>query len=125
MVEIMLPPDEAADRLREQASCCRRLARNSRTEAGPTALLTVASQFESDAFRLERRRDGLADHDNAPQRLRAALAWQDALYMRPGATRTATISGNGDLELTSIGEEYARRSRTIRQRIGKASLYTR
>lgn len=88
LVIAMPSPDEAADHLREQATCCRRLARNSRTELGSAALLTVASQFEVDAFRLEREaRTDPDDGDDAPGRLRAALARQDQLWprMRPRA----------------------------------------
>lgn len=84
MVRAPLSRDEAVDELREQASSCRRLARNSRTELGATALLTVASHFESDAFRIEQRaRDDLDGHDNQRGRLRAALARQDQLWLRP------------------------------------------
>lgn len=99
MLKVTLPREEAADQLREQASCCRRLARNSLTEPGSDALLTVASQFESDAFRMVRKGEGQADgHDNAQDRLRAALARQDAFRLRrhPGAARPAKPSDRGD-----------------------------
>ena len=91
---IALPsPDEAADQLREQATCCRRLARNSRTELGSAALLTVASQFEVDAFRLEREARADPDFgDDARGRLRAALARQDQLWPRT-SPRAAKIMG--------------------------------
>ena len=96
---VALSSDEAEDQLREQASRCRKLARISRTELGSTALLTVASQFESDAFRIERQaRDDFDGHENAQGRLRAALARQDELWlhMRPGAARTANHFSIGD-----------------------------
>ena len=91
-MRVILSRDEAADQLREQASCCRRIARNARTELGATALLTVASHFESDAFRIElQAKDDLDGHDIPRGRLRAALARQNQLWprMRPGS--------NGDL----------------------------
>ena len=86
---VILSRDEAADQLREQASCCRRIARNARTDLGATALLTVASHFETDAFRIEREaQDDLDGRDDPRRRLRAALARQDQLWprMHPGAT---------------------------------------
>jgi hypothetical protein len=88
-VRVILSRDEAADQLREQATCCRRIARNARTELGATALLAVASHFETDAFRIERQaQDGLYGHDDPRWRLRAALARQDQLWprMRPETT---------------------------------------
>ncbi len=97
----VLSPDDAAEQLRVQASSCRRLARNSRTELGSTALLAVASQFESDAFRIERQgRDDANDEGIARGRVRAALVWQDALWLRmhPDATRTTTCFGIGELD---------------------------
>lgn len=81
MVRVTLSCDEAADQLREQASSCRNLARNARTELGSTALLTAANQFESDASRLDRQ--GQVDGgDEMRGRLRAALARQDELWLR-------------------------------------------
>ena len=81
MVRVTLSCDEEADQLREQASSCRNLARNARTELGSTALLTADNQFESDAFRLDRQ--GQVDGgDEIRGRLRAALARQDELWLR-------------------------------------------
>lgn len=83
MVSVTLSSDEAADQLREQASCCRRIARKAGTELGATALLTVASHFESDAFRIDRQaQDDRDDHDISRGRVRAALARQDRLWPR-------------------------------------------
>lgn len=87
-----LSGESAADALREHASCCRRIARNARTELGATALLAVAGHFESDAVRIERQtRADLDGYDNSRERLRAALARQDQWWprMRP--------RNNGDL----------------------------
>ena len=82
-MRVILSRDEAAEQLREQASCCRRIARNARTELGATALLTVAGHFESDAFRIERQaRDELDDPGSPRGRLRAALARHDQLWPR-------------------------------------------
>lgn len=44
---------EAADELREQAACCRRLARRARTSNGSAALTSVADQFDDDARRID------------------------------------------------------------------------
>lgn len=44
--------DEAADALRAQAACCRRLAKRARTPNGCTALTAVAEQFDQDARRI-------------------------------------------------------------------------
>jgi hypothetical protein len=44
---------EAADKLREQAASCRRLARRATTKAGTDALATVADQFDTDARRID------------------------------------------------------------------------
>lgn len=44
---------EAADELREQAACCRRLARRARTESGFFALKAVADFFDNDASRID------------------------------------------------------------------------
>ena len=44
---------EAAEELRKQASCCRRLARRARTATGSTALKTIAEQFDDDARRID------------------------------------------------------------------------
>ena len=96
MVTIPLSRDEAADQLRGQALCCRKLARNAQTELGSAALLTVANQFESDAFRLERR--GRMDPDGGDGtrgRLRAALARQDELWPQVGP-RAMSASGGLD-----------------------------
>lgn len=97
MVMATLSRDEAADQLRDQALSCRRLARNSRTAIGSTALLTVASQFEDDAFRIERQdRDEFDSHESAQGRLRAALARQSAMWPRVAAARSADESSIGD-----------------------------
>lgn len=87
-----LSGEDAADQLRKHASCCRRIAQNAGPELGATALLAVASHFESDAVRLERQiRPHLDGHHNSRERLRAALALQDQWWprMRP--------RNNGDL----------------------------
>jgi len=89
--------DEAVDQLRDQALSCRRLARSSRTAIGSTALLTVAGQFEADAFRIERLdRDEFDSHESAQGRLRAALARQSSLWPRAVATRSANEFSIGD-----------------------------
>jgi hypothetical protein len=44
---------EAADDLREQAACCRRLAGRARTAGGSSALKSVADQFDDDARRID------------------------------------------------------------------------
>lgn len=44
---------DAADELREQAACCRRLARRARTESGFFALNAVADFFDNDARRID------------------------------------------------------------------------
>jgi len=44
---------DAADGLREQAASCRRLAKRARTDAGGTALNSVADQFDTDARRID------------------------------------------------------------------------
>ena len=98
---VTLSPDEAVDELHEQASSCRRLARNSRTDLGSAALLAAANQFESDAFHLVGKGEGRLDgQEDARGRLRDALAWQEALWlqMRPGAVRTANYFRVGDLD---------------------------
>lgn len=89
MVKPLLSRDEAVDQLRDQASSCRKLARSSRTQIGSTALLTVACQFEADAFRVERQdRDEFESHENARGRLRAALARQSSLWPRAVAAQS-------------------------------------
>jgi hypothetical protein len=95
MVRVVLSPDEAADELRGQASSCRNLARNARTELGSTALLTVANQFETDAFRLERQGHmDLDSGDDTRGRLRAALARQDELWLQIGPRATRARGGS-------------------------------
>jgi hypothetical protein len=50
---------------------------------GSTALLTVASQFEAGAFRIEQHsEDDLNGHVSALGRVRAALAQQGTLWPR-------------------------------------------
>jgi len=44
---------EAAETLREQAASYRRLARRARTDAGLSALNSVAYQFDDDARRID------------------------------------------------------------------------
>ena len=44
---------EAADKLREQAVSCRRLANRARTTAGTRALIQVADYFDADARRID------------------------------------------------------------------------
>ena len=44
---------DAADQLREQAACCRRLAKRARTPTGLAALTTVADEFDKDAQRID------------------------------------------------------------------------
>lgn len=44
---------EAAEGLREQAACCRKLAVRARTPSGSTALETVAELFDDDARRID------------------------------------------------------------------------
>ena len=72
MVTETLSPDEAA-------------------EFGTTALLAASSQIKSDALRIERQ----AQVHNGQDRLRAALARQEALWMRMrrGAAPIATSFG--------------------------------
>jgi hypothetical protein len=83
MVGIGPSADEATDQLREQATCCRRLARSSRTDIASRALLEVARHFETDAFRIEREsQDRRGEYDNSATRLRAALASQEAMWLR-------------------------------------------
>lgn len=89
MVKALLSRDEVVDQLRDQASSCRKLARSTRTEVGSTALLTVACQFEADAFRVEQQdQDKFDSHENARGRLRAALARQNSLWPRAVATQS-------------------------------------
>ena len=101
MVSVTPCLDEAADQLREPASSCRRLARRSATKPGSNALLTVASQFESEGIRVEHRSNNASDgDDNSRGRLLAALAWQDALWLRkrPFASRKAIAFSIGELD---------------------------
>lgn len=94
MVTVTPSRGEAADRLREQASSCRNLARNARTELGSVALLTVANHFESDAFRLERQGwQDPAGGDEARGRLRSALARQDEIWLQGGPRPTGASGG--------------------------------
>ena len=44
---------DAADELREQAACCRRLARTASTPRGSSALTSVAEYFDADARRID------------------------------------------------------------------------
>lgn len=89
--------DEAVGQLRGQASSCRRLARASRTETGSAALLTVASQFEVDAFRIERHaQDDLKGHVSAQERVHAALAQQGMLWPRIATSLAASSFTDGD-----------------------------
>ena len=76
MVRETLSPDEAA-------------------ELGSTALLTASSQSRSEALRIERQ----AQVQNGQDRLRAALARQEALWMRMrrGAAPIPTSFGIGEL----------------------------
>jgi len=77
--------DEAADQPRDQASCRRPLTRLS----------------ESDAIRIERPGNNASDGDNnSHNRLLAALAWQDALWLRkrPFASRRAIAFSIGELD---------------------------
>lgn len=94
---VTLSRDEALGQLRGQASNCRRLARKSRTEMGSTTLLTVASQFEADAFRIERHvEDDLNGHVSARGRVRAALAQQGTLWPRISTSVAAKTFTDGD-----------------------------
>ena len=99
---VTLSRDEAVGQLRGQASSCRRLARNSRTEMGSTALLTVACQFETDAFRIERHgQDDLNGHVSAQGRVRAALAQQGTLWPRISTSVAASSFTDGDYSVLS------------------------
>lgn len=94
MVSATLLSEDAADQLREHASCCRRIAQNARPELGATALLAVASHFESDAVRIERQtRAALDGYDNSRERLRAALAQQDQCWPRMGPRNNGDLNG--------------------------------
>lgn len=94
MVSATLLSEDAADQLREHASCCRRIAQNARPELGATALLAVASHFESDAVRIERQtRAALDGYDNSRERLRAALAQQDQCWPRMGPRNNGDLKG--------------------------------
>ena len=94
---VTLSRDEAAVQLRGKASSCRRLARKSRTEVGSTALLTVTSQFEADAFRIERHaEDDLNGLVSAQGRVRAALARQGTLWPRVGTSVSANSFTDGE-----------------------------
>ena len=44
---------EAADGLREQAACCRRLADRAATPRGSSALVAVAEYLDADARRID------------------------------------------------------------------------
>jgi hypothetical protein len=63
-------------------------------EFGTTALLAASSRFESDALRIERQ----TQVQNGQDRLRAALARQEALWMhmRRGTAPIATSFGIGE-----------------------------
>lgn len=76
MVTETLSPDEAA-------------------EFGSTALLTSSSQSKAEDLKIERQ----AQVQNGQDRLRAALARQEALrmHMRKGAAPIATTFGIGEL----------------------------
>ena len=62
---------------------------------GSTALLTVASQFEADAFRIERHaEDDLNGHVSAQGRVRAALAQQGTLWPRISTSANSFTEGD-------------------------------
>ena len=94
VVSATLSGEDAADQLRKHASCCRRIAQNAGPELGATALLAVASHFESDAVRIERQtRAALDGYDNSRERLRAALAQQDQCWPRMGPRNNGDLNG--------------------------------
>ena len=84
---------EAADKLREQAASCRRIALCARTHSGSRALRTVAHQFEEDAARVDplsvvAAQDAVRDGDVAALvRAREALERQSAQWLRPRLPR--------------------------------------
>lgn len=53
MIPRYISRGEAADELREQADCCRRLAGRARTPTGFRALVEVADYFDADARRID------------------------------------------------------------------------
>jgi hypothetical protein len=53
MMPRFVSPSEAADELREQAACCRRLARTASTPRGSSALTSVAEFLDADARRID------------------------------------------------------------------------
>lgn len=86
----LLTRAEAADELREQAASCRRLALSARTESGAGALRTVATQFETDATRVDPSASSIAgddlDGDHAALvRVRKALETQRSRWSPPAA----------------------------------------
>jgi len=76
---------EAADELRGQAACCRRLALTARTESGSEALQTVAHEFDADAARIDPAViDGVKDGDAASLvRVQLALERQTMQWLPP------------------------------------------
>ena len=77
--------EEAGDELREQAASCRKLALRARTSSGCEALQSVATQFETDAARINPVViDGVKDGDaGALLRLQRALEDQTSRWLQP------------------------------------------